>query len=89
MFTPEHILDRMRQRPFLPVRITTSSGNTYDVTHPDLALVGRRDLIIGAANARNPATYDAVSRIAIGHITATDDVPAAADASGNGQNGAT
>jgi hypothetical protein len=60
----------------LPVRIIISSGQTFDIYHPDLVLVGRRDMIIGMASKKNPATYEQTNRVPLMHITALEDLPA-------------
>ncbi len=75
MFNSADILARLRQSPFVPVRIIISSGQTFDVYHPDLVLVGRRDMIIGMASAENPAQYEQTTRVPIMHVTALEDLP--------------
>jgi hypothetical protein len=75
MFSADDIQARLRVRPFIPVRIVTSSGQSYDVRHPDLILVGRRDLTIGTPRNENPTQYEATSRVAILHITDLQDIP--------------
>lgn len=75
MFTADDVQARIRERPFVPVRIVTSSGQAYDITHPDLVLVGRRALIIGTASNENPSQFEAASRVAILHITDMQDLP--------------
>jgi hypothetical protein len=86
MFNADDIQSRVRQRPFVPVRIVTSSGQIYDVYHPDLVMVGRRDLMIGRPSTENPAHYDQVSRVAILHVTDLQDLPT--PAAPGGSNGA-
>jgi hypothetical protein len=54
MFTADHIYERMQDRPFKPLRIITSSGEGYDVYHPELVVVGERFLFVGMASSRNP-----------------------------------
>ena len=78
MFTADDIQARLHERPFVPVRIVTSSGQSYDVSHPDLVLVGRRFLIIGTASNENPSQIEAASRMAVMHVTDLQDVPNAA-----------
>jgi hypothetical protein len=78
MFTANDIHTRIHQQPFTPLRIFTSSGQNYDITHPDLVLVGRRDLTIGTASNSNPKLYETVSRISILHITDIQDLPVSA-----------
>ncbi len=82
MFRPEGIQSRLRQSPFHPVRIIISSGQTFDIFHPDLVLVGQRDMIIGMASSRNPALYDRTTRIPIVHVTALEDLPSPSGVNG-------
>ncbi len=55
MFTAADIQARLRGRPFIPVRIITTTGEAYDVHHPDLVMTGRRFLMIGMPAADNPS----------------------------------
>ncbi len=84
MFTAEDIQRRLKRQPFIPLRIITSAGEYYDITHPDLVLVGRRELIVGTASAKNPSVFDRHSLIAALHITAIEDLTPD-KAPGNGQ----
>ena len=74
MLTAVEIRARANQRPFSPFRVVTSSGNSYEVVHPELIMVGRRELIIGRPWRKNPAVYDATDRIAVLHVTALEDI---------------
>lgn len=86
MFTPESIQARLRHEPFVPVRIITSSGQTYDVTHPDLVMVGRNAIMIGTARKDKPAYFVAASRVAILDVTEIQDLanPASPPKDANG-----
>lgn len=85
MFTAHDIMARARIRPFVPFRIVMSSGERYDVTHPDLILVGRRDLTVGMPAPDEPTMYDQVARVAIMHITDVQDLPVPVPSGGNGE----
>ena len=85
MLTAQIIRDRVRQQPFVPLRIVTSSGRTYDVRHPDLIWIGRSDLHVGMPSPEDPTIYDKDARIAIMHITALEDLPARKRRGGNGR----
>ncbi len=74
MFTSKDIKRRIKRQPFVPIRIVTSSGEKYDVMHPDLIMVGIRDIQVGSASPNDPATYDDIDRIALVHITALEDL---------------
>jgi hypothetical protein len=84
MFTAEIIQARLREKPFKPLRIVASEGRRFDIQHPDLVFVGRRDLMIGTPDAATPTIYDRVFRVALVHVVALEDLPVAAAPSGNG-----
>ena len=44
---PEDIREFLQRRPFQPFRITLTDGRSYEIRHPELAMVGRSVLIIG------------------------------------------
>jgi hypothetical protein len=75
MFRPETIQERLREKPFRPLRLVVSEGLRYDIRHPDLVLVGERDLIIGSPSASNPSLYDQTTRVAMVHVVALEDLP--------------
>ncbi len=85
MFSPDDVLARLRGRPFVPLRIVTGAGQMFDVFHPDLVLVGRREVVAGRASTENPAHFDQLTRIALWHITALEDLPSPTPLGGNGQ----
>lgn len=74
MFSPDDIQARLRDHPFTPVRIVMSTGETYDVYHPDLIIVGRRFLMIGLPSRENPEQAEQVTRVAILHIAEMRDL---------------
>ncbi len=37
----------MTQRPFKPFRLVMSSGQTYEVRHPEMAWLTRSDILVG------------------------------------------
>jgi hypothetical protein len=84
MFRAEQIQDRLREQPFRPIRIIASEGLRYDILHPDLVLVGERDLTIGFPSAANPRLYNRLIRVAIIHIVGIEDLPSTASADSNG-----
>ena len=77
MFTADEIETRIRWQPFVPVRIITSLGRNYDITHPRLVMIGRNSIMIGVADRENPDLCDTVDRVALEHITDLQEVPRA------------
>lgn len=84
MFRPEDIQSRLRERPFRPLRLIASEGLRYDITHPDLVLVGQRDLTIGYPSSENPQLYDRLIRVALVHLVGMEDLSAATPLGPNG-----
>ncbi len=41
------MLNFLRKQPFQPFRMNLTDGRTYDISHPELAMVGRSSLAIG------------------------------------------
>jgi hypothetical protein len=83
MFRPEDLQARLRQRPFIPLRIRVSEGQQFDIFHPDLVFVGVRDISIGFPAANNPTIYDQVTRVALVHVVALEDIPPATTGDGH------
>jgi hypothetical protein len=80
MFRSEDILARLQQKPFSPLRIRASEGQVFDIRHPDLVLVGTRDLTILFPGPDNPKIYDRMTRVALVHVVALEDLPTPASA---------
>jgi len=75
MFTSQEVRERIRKQPFVPIRFVTSSGEHYDVHHPELVWVGRRDVHVGTASKEDPSVYEQAARLSLLHITAMEDLP--------------
>ena len=43
----EDVREFLRRQPFRPFRSTLTDGRSYDVMHPELALLGRNVVIVG------------------------------------------
>ena len=43
----EDLWSLLRRRPFRPFRITVTTGEEFDVSHPDLAIASRNFISIG------------------------------------------
>lgn len=76
--TLESIHEWLQKRPFQPIRISSSSGESYEVRHPEMAWLTRTELLIGIAERRGfPSRYRAISLL---HITAVEPLDSAAAA---------
>jgi len=75
MFTAPDIRSRVQKQPFEPFRIVTTSGQTFDVLHPGLVMVGARHVAVGHPSRKDPGIYDGLSEVAILHITTLERLP--------------
>ena len=75
IFSAEDVQSRLRSQPFVPMRIVTTTGQIYDILHPDLVLVTRRFLEVGTPDPNNPTVADNVTRVALVHVTELQDLP--------------
>lgn len=68
--------EMLARRPFQPVRITVSSGQQFDIRHPEMAMLTRTDLLIGTDLRHEdgvdvPAHFKIVSLL---HVTAIEPI---------------
>jgi hypothetical protein len=56
--SPQEILRYGRAVPFRPFRIHRVSGKTFDIRHPEMVRVGKRDIIIFNFVSDKPEVYD-------------------------------
>lgn len=61
----------MSQRPFKPFRLIMSSGNAYEVRHPEMAMLTKTDILVGtdAADDGVPAKFKICSLL---HVAAVE-----------------
>lgn len=71
--------DILKAQPFCPFQVVMSSGEKYEVRHPEMAWLTRTDILIGMDETRDgvPGRYKICSLL---HVTAIEplEVPAAA-----------
>ena len=68
---PDDPQDYFHKRPFQPFRVTLTDGRTYEVHHPELAMVGRSMVAIGLPRASDPRpvpAYDHLVTVSLLHI---------------------
>ncbi|MBL8797308.1 MAG: hypothetical protein JNM56_25625 [Planctomycetia bacterium] len=63
------ILEFVRRKPFRPFRITLTDGRSYEVQHPEFAMVGRTTVAIGLRTSNGPdLLYDRLVTVDLLHI---------------------
>lgn len=76
--TVQTFRDLLAERPFKPFRVVLSSGKSYEVRHPEMALLTRSDLLVGVNETDDgiPASFRICSLL---HITVVEPLPDAAN----------
>lgn len=66
---PADLREFIKREPFHPFRITLTDGRTYDIRHPELAMVGRSAVILGImAPGEIEPVYDRAVTVSLLHI---------------------
>ncbi|MGC1272980.1 MAG: hypothetical protein WBC44_04685 [Planctomycetaceae bacterium] len=63
------IRELLRVRPFRPVRIHLSDGRTFEVRHPEQALISHSTMYIGIGEDQEYNVADKIERISLLHVT--------------------
>ncbi len=72
--TVQTFRDLLAQRPFKPFRLVMSSGQTYEVRHPEMAMLTRSDILVGVGETDENVPAD--FRIcALLHVTSIEPLP--------------
>src|SRR5947207_613947 len=58
LMTPQEVLNYVNAAPFRPFRIRMNSGRTFDIRHPEMVKVGRRDVLIFSFVGEPPDVYN-------------------------------
>lgn len=73
--TYEAIKSRLDVRPFQPFRVVTSSGEGYEVRHPEMAFPTRSEMVIASPDRQGvPSRAHIVANL---HITALEPIETA------------
>jgi hypothetical protein len=66
--TVQTFRELLSQRPFKPFRLVMSSGQTYEIRHPEMAMLTRTDILVGinASDDNVPAEFKICSLL---HVT--------------------
>lgn len=75
------LLELLRARPFVPFRLYATDGRTYDVRHPDQALVLRTRVILPIPTAGDPP--DRSEHLALLHVVRAEELKGEPASSGN------
>jgi hypothetical protein len=76
----DELTELLRIRPFVPLRIHMTDGQTYDIRHPDLVLVLRQRVDIGLQPDPTTGVLEGVAHCSLLHIVRVEELPPATQA---------
>ncbi len=86
---PQEIIELLHRKPFGPLRLHMTDGETYDIYHPDLVIVLRQRIDIGVSSKKVPGMAERVDHCSLLHVVRTEELesasPSAGAESGNGK----
>lgn len=73
--TVQTFRELLTQRPFKPFRLVMSSGQSYEVRHPEMAMLTKTDMLVGINETKDgvPAEFRICSLL---HVTAVEPIAA-------------
>jgi len=73
--TVQTFRELLAQRPFRPFRLVMSGGQSYDVRHPEMAMLTRSDMLVGVEPGEDnvPAEFRICSLL---QVTTVEPLPA-------------
>jgi hypothetical protein len=77
MMAPQDLESELKKEPFLPFRIVTTNGKTYDVTERDrpLVWVGKRVVLIGLRVPESDPYFDRYEVVSLVYIIRLEPIP--------------
>lgn len=82
--TQQELQDAARHHPFQPFRLVLTTGEAFEIRHPDLIMVGRRSATIGITNEPGGTAYDRTFKVDLLHVVGIEELPVSPPPSSNG-----
>jgi hypothetical protein len=64
----EELAQLIRRKPFQPLRLHLTSGQTYDIRHPEFIIIQRQSAEVGVDPDPNTGVVDRVEYISLLHV---------------------
>ncbi len=65
---PESLRTELRRQPFVPIRLYLTDGKTYDIRHPEMALIKQREIYIGRETAPGSGVAAECDLVSLLHV---------------------
>jgi hypothetical protein len=84
--SPAELVPFIQRRPFVPFRIVSSEGVSYDIRHPEMVILFPTAAMIAYPNERVPGTFLRSDFVSMFHIVRIEQLETPSAVTGNGQN---
>ena len=76
MLSPESLRDELHRQPFVPLRVYLTDGKTYEIRHPEMAIVTSREVYVGREET-SPGSGIArgLDLVSLLHVVRVEQVP--------------
>lgn len=79
----EDVVGELRKQPFEPFRLYLTGGTSYEVRHPDMAIVFPAKMIVAIPGTTQPHLAERYHMIALSHVMRLVPLDAAASPASN------
>ncbi len=82
----EELARLIRRRPFRPIRLHLTTGETYDIRHPEFIIIERQSAEVGLNPDPQTGVVDRVEYISLLHVVRIENIESPiGPAGGNGE----
>ena len=72
--TAEDLIELLEERPFRPLRLRLTDGRSYEIRHPEMAIVTPSIVAIGLAPAGGTRLAERITHCSVAHIVEAEPV---------------
>jgi hypothetical protein len=82
----EELAQLIRRKPFQPIRLHLTTGQTYDIRHPEFIIIQRQSAEVGVDPDLKTGVVDRVEYISLLHVVRAHNIDLSAPSTkGNGE----
>jgi hypothetical protein len=75
MLNPESLRAEFRRQPFVPLRLYLTGGKTYDIRHPEMAMITSREVYIGTETTPGSGVAKESDLGSLLHVDRVEQIP--------------
>lgn len=70
----EDLIELLEERPFTPIRLYLSDGRSYEIRHPEMAIVTPRIVAIGLTHGNGSRLAERVTHCTLAHVVEAEPI---------------